>query len=381
MALRKNAGVDAVGEDGIPSKMWKSNPPGPEQKEPNRMFDKDLINLTDTPAKIRARNQLFMAFPPRTFALHFRTTKAKYRLNALGNGTPEIPELGGMQEVEKQVNSSPTVLVESRLEARNFPHMTWAYSDHVNFRDINFVISEDGMSLSVEYVWPSPLLDLTELFIDVVEEDGSAISMSHPMIYSFPNRVDELDISSKSKPRATLVVNLPLKVQRELEVSVLAVRRVATKVAEVLHGTNLTDLNKDRKNAGVDAVGEDGIPSKMWKSNPPGPEQKEPNRMFDKDLINLTDTPAKIRARNQLFMAFPPRTFALHFRTTKAKYRLNALGNGTPEIPELGGMQEVEKQVNSSPTVLVESRLEARNFPHMTWAYSDHVNLYVLRFR
>ncbi|KAJ6642867.1 hypothetical protein Bhyg_07823 [Pseudolycoriella hygida] len=31
-----------------------------------------------------------------------------------------------------------------------------------------------------------------------------------------------------------------------LKVSVLAVRRVATKVAEVLHGTNLTDLNKDR---------------------------------------------------------------------------------------------------------------------------------------
>ncbi|KAJ6639528.1 hypothetical protein Bhyg_12274, partial [Pseudolycoriella hygida] len=36
------------------------------------------------------------------------------------------------------------------------------------------------------------------------------------------------------------------KTNRLKEVSVLAVRRVATKVAEVLHGTNLTDLNKDR---------------------------------------------------------------------------------------------------------------------------------------
>ncbi|KAJ6642163.1 hypothetical protein Bhyg_07110 [Pseudolycoriella hygida] len=82
--------------------------------------------------------------------------------------------------------------------------------------DSDDVISDEGMSLSVEHVWPSPLLDPTELFMDVVEEDGSAISMSHPMIYSFQNRLDELDISSKSKPRAALVVNLPLTVQREL---------------------------------------------------------------------------------------------------------------------------------------------------------------------
>ncbi|KAJ6639412.1 hypothetical protein Bhyg_12156 [Pseudolycoriella hygida] len=181
MALRKNAGVDTVGEDEIPSKMWKANPPGPEQKELNRMFDKGLISVTDTPAKVRARNQLFMAFPQRTFAFHFRTRKAKYGLNAIGNG---IPKLGCMEKVEKQSNSSPTVFVESQLEARNFPHMTWAYSDHVEqnefvcvaipivagSRDINFVISDDGMRLSIEYVWPSSLLDPIELFMDVVEE-------------------------------------------------------------------------------------------------------------------------------------------------------------------------------------------------------------------
>lgn len=64
-------------------KIWKENPPGPEQKELERLFRKGIIDSTDTPAKIRVRHQLFAGFPPKTFALHFRTTKA--RIGLYGN--------------------------------------------------------------------------------------------------------------------------------------------------------------------------------------------------------------------------------------------------------------------------------------------------------
>lgn len=51
--------------------------------------------------------------------------------------------------------------------------MTWNYTDHVDqkdivcvaipivtgSRDIKFVVSDDGLQLFVNYVWPSPLLD------------------------------------------------------------------------------------------------------------------------------------------------------------------------------------------------------------------------------
>lgn len=116
------------------------------------------------------------------------------------------------------------------LEAKNFPHMVWTYKDHseqkefvcvvvptvTGSRDINFVISDDGLQLTIEYVWPAPLLDPTQLFYDVVDEEGDAISMSHAMVYSYKLRMDEMDVSRKSMPGASLVIKLPLKVQREL---------------------------------------------------------------------------------------------------------------------------------------------------------------------
>lgn len=81
MPPKRSLVVDAEAEEDIPNKVWKVNPPGPEQKGLNRLFEKGLLGSTDTPAKIRLRNQLFTAFPPRTFALHFRQTKAKCGLN------------------------------------------------------------------------------------------------------------------------------------------------------------------------------------------------------------------------------------------------------------------------------------------------------------
>lgn len=81
MPPKKNPVVNAEEEEEVPNKVWKVNPPGPEQKELNRMFEKGVLGSTDTAAKIRMRNQLFTAFPPKTFALHFRQTKAKFGLN------------------------------------------------------------------------------------------------------------------------------------------------------------------------------------------------------------------------------------------------------------------------------------------------------------
>lgn len=108
--------------------------------------------------------------------------------------------------------------------------MTWTYSDHLEqkeivcvavptvtgSRDIKFVTSDDGMRLYVEYVWPFPLLQPTDLFYDVVEDNGSPISMSRPMVYSFRNRLDSIDLSEKSRPNASFMVNLPIRFQREL---------------------------------------------------------------------------------------------------------------------------------------------------------------------
>ncbi|KAG4075390.1 hypothetical protein HA402_007967 [Bradysia odoriphaga] len=228
MATRKQAAADEL-ENNVPAKMWKVNPPGPEQKELNRMFQQGLISISDTPAKVRSRYPMFNSFAPKTFALHFRTTKARYGLNAVATTSNVIPELAGIEE-DSEPRPSSVCLSDTQLEARHYPHMVWTFKDHseqkdivcvavpivAGSRDIKFVISDDGNQVTIDYVWPASLLDPTELFYDVNDEEGDAISMSHAMVYSYKVKMDELDMSEKSRPGATFVVNLPLRVQREL---------------------------------------------------------------------------------------------------------------------------------------------------------------------
>ncbi len=58
--------------------------------------------------------------------------------------------------------------------------------------------------------------------MDVQDDDdddddiGSPISMSHAKVYAFRNRLAELDLSEKSRPAASFVINIPMKVQRKL---------------------------------------------------------------------------------------------------------------------------------------------------------------------
>lgn len=60
--------------------VWKETPPGPEQKELERLFKNNLIEPKATPNTVRMNNTMFMEFSPRVFAVHFRKTKAKYGL-------------------------------------------------------------------------------------------------------------------------------------------------------------------------------------------------------------------------------------------------------------------------------------------------------------
>lgn len=137
----------------------------------------------------------------------------------------DIPELSGSEEESNPPPRSSVNFVESQIEARNFPYMVWTYTDHkvqqemvcvsvptiTGSRDIKFVISDDGMQLSVEFVWPSVLLDPVEFFMNVVEDDGSLISMRHPKVYSYQNRLVDMDLSGKSKPKSSLIITLPAK--------------------------------------------------------------------------------------------------------------------------------------------------------------------------
>lgn len=83
-------------------------------------------------------------------------------------------------------------------------------------RDINFSLSEDGMKLIVDYVWPSVLLSPYELFKDVLLDNWQPLPISHPKVYAYQNRLSDCDLSMKSYPEASLVISLPLRVQREL---------------------------------------------------------------------------------------------------------------------------------------------------------------------
>lgn len=72
MALQK-----AMLDLGERQKQWKETPPGPEQKELERLFKAKLIKPEDTIQDVRNSNPLFKQFSSRIFSAHFRKTRAK----------------------------------------------------------------------------------------------------------------------------------------------------------------------------------------------------------------------------------------------------------------------------------------------------------------
>lgn len=62
------------------NKIWRENPPGPEQKELDRLFSNGLISEIDNANDVRLKHPIFREFSVRVFACHFRKTKAKHGL-------------------------------------------------------------------------------------------------------------------------------------------------------------------------------------------------------------------------------------------------------------------------------------------------------------
>lgn len=62
-------------------KLWKESPPGPEQKELERLFANNLISVMDSPNQIMLKHPIFKGFTERVFLTHFKKTKAKMGLN------------------------------------------------------------------------------------------------------------------------------------------------------------------------------------------------------------------------------------------------------------------------------------------------------------
>ncbi|KAJ6639428.1 hypothetical protein Bhyg_03072 [Pseudolycoriella hygida] len=230
------------------TKQWKESPPGPEQTELERMFENGLIAASDTPNNIRKANPMFMAFSARVFGVHFRKTRAKFGAYASTSidqfrdqpedDDPEIIELGlaGPAIPHKQartITSSSTAIssyhhkLDSGITLKNSPYITWVYRDHVQncdfvcvatctisgSRDNRFMISEDGMVLHIHFSWPVGLFTPKELFNDMLLYQN--MSADNPMIHSFSSRLVDLELSSKSNPKGTLSITLPMKVQRE----------------------------------------------------------------------------------------------------------------------------------------------------------------------
>ena len=70
-----------------PYKIWKEKPPGPEQRELQRMFDCKEINASATPDSVRKSTPMFQQFSGKVFAAHFRKLKAKYGMNGMASKT------------------------------------------------------------------------------------------------------------------------------------------------------------------------------------------------------------------------------------------------------------------------------------------------------
>lgn len=57
--------------------MWRERPPGPEQRELDRILSCKEFDISATPDSVRKTNEMFQKFSAPVFAAHFRKTKAK----------------------------------------------------------------------------------------------------------------------------------------------------------------------------------------------------------------------------------------------------------------------------------------------------------------
>ncbi|KAJ6648090.1 hypothetical protein Bhyg_03315 [Pseudolycoriella hygida] len=219
-------------------KQWKENPPGEEQLVLESMFQSGAIEEHESAASVQSRVPMFKIFSERVFASHYNKLKAKHGFAAnssFRNASGGIPELGGSQHesfdsnAELRKRPSTSVVEADNLQFKNAPYVVWVYTDHQRqcdfvcvavpiiscARDVDFHLAEDNITLNITYVWPSALLSPAELFRKNLTPERGGWTMNHPKIHSYLTRLSEMGLGGKSRPPASIVVKLPMKVQRE----------------------------------------------------------------------------------------------------------------------------------------------------------------------
>lgn len=152
------------------------------------------------------------------------------------DNSPAIPELGskiGAKTTWSVDTDSDADNAEhkdhSDIQYKNAPSITWVYTDHerkcdiVNVavpvisgsQNVDFGLSEDGWKLFVTYTWPAPMYTPAVLFAKKIQ--ANTMTLAHPKIHAFASRLLECGYSEKSTPSGSMVIFLPIKVQRENE--------------------------------------------------------------------------------------------------------------------------------------------------------------------
>lgn len=120
---------------------------------------------------------------------------------------------------------------EKKIEFLNAPYVTWICPDHekkctfvyaaipvfAGSRNIYFTLSADGMKVSLHYTWPFAMTRAEELFHDQLNSDDekTKIQLNHPTLFTFTSSLLKTGISEKSNMKGTIIVKLPVEVQRD----------------------------------------------------------------------------------------------------------------------------------------------------------------------
>lgn len=144
----------------------------------------------------------------------------------------KIPKLGQQRGVYSQTMTQSSIKFEpnSDIKFTNYPCLTWVYTDHElksdfvcvavaalsGSRDINFTLSEDGMTLMLNYVWPSVMVTPKELFPEEMTREENLWTLNHPKIHALMSHLLDRGITEKSRPQGRISIRLPRQVQHDL---------------------------------------------------------------------------------------------------------------------------------------------------------------------
>lgn len=84
-------------------------------------------------------------------------------------------------------------------------------------KNSKFVITEDGMQLVITYEWPKVLFNASDLFSQSMASNGKPLDKNHLKIHSFVSHLHSSGATAKSKFQSTVTIQLPKKVQREID--------------------------------------------------------------------------------------------------------------------------------------------------------------------